>query len=62
MIVDKSRDPLSLNLDSSKLTRVRIPTEINFGDEYTINQFNKQKSDFMDKVSAIENWQNIEFT
>lgn len=62
MMVDKSRDPLSLNLDSSKLTRVRIPREINFGDDYTINQFNKQKSDFMDKVSAMGNWQNMEFT
>lgn len=60
--VDKSTDPTSLNINRSKLTRVRIPAEISFGNEFTKTQFNKQKEDFIHRVFRRGNWKEFEFS
>ncbi|CAG2211647.1 unnamed protein product [Mytilus edulis] len=59
--VDKSSDPTSLNINRNKLTRVRIPAEISFGNEFTKTQFNKQKEDFIYRVFFQGNWKEFEF-
>lgn len=60
--VDKSTDPTSLNINRNKLTRVRIPAEISFGNEFTKTQFNKQKEDFIQRVFRRGDYEQFKFS